>query len=177
MSSFSKFKKNVLGHQGLLDKFTCQESTVVISSDLNVFIDDELVCEAPSLEEARAYARSYIIHKKIVETVDSIIPEEKVVTLIKKYHNIDKITSTVVESYIDLASSNTFSLDPVINELKDNSIAGKLTYKLDDDSVVAINEDTYKMLSELVSDKYQIVEYMRKSKDNFMHVVKELKEE
>lgn len=177
MKSFAKFRSSVLEHQGLSDKFICHESDVAITSDFEVYIDDELVCEAQSLEEARTYARSYIEHKKIIEDIDSVIPEEKVVTLIKKYHNLDKVTTKIVESYIELASSDIFSLDPVIVELKETKIIGKYVYKLNDDSVVAISEDTQKMLSELLEDKYQIIEYMRKSKDNFMHIVRELKEQ
>lgn len=177
MKTFTKFRNTVLEHQGLSDKFICHESDVAITSNFEVYVDNELVCEAQSLEEARTYARNYIEHKKIIEDIDSIIPEEKVVTLIKKYHNLDKVTTKIVESYIELASSDTFSLDPVITELKETKITGKYVYKLDDDSIVAISEDTQRMLSELLEDKYQIIEYMRKSKVNFMHVIRELKEE
>jgi uncharacterized membrane protein YgaE (UPF0421/DUF939 family) len=106
------------------------------------------------------------------------VPEEKVVMLIKKHHNIDKITNNLVESYMELFSSNMFSIDPVITEIKQNSIelSGKLQYVLEDGTMIAINEHTQKRLFALLEDKYQIVEYMRKSKSNFMHVVKELKE-
>ena len=174
---FNTFRKSLLEQQDLTDKFICQDSEVAITSKLEVFIDDEMIFEAPSLEEARSYARNYISHKKVIEEIDSLIPEEKVVALIKKYHNLDKITSTIVESYIDLASSDTFSIDPVIAELKETTITGKYVYKLEDDSTVAINEETQQMLARLLEDKYQIIEYMRKNKDNFMHVVRELKEE
>jgi len=177
MKSFNKFRKSTLEQQGLSDRFVCQESVVGITSNFEVFIDDEMVSEAQSLEEARQYARSYLKHKDIIENIDLNIPEEKIVTLINKYHNVDKITSTIIESYIDLASSDIFSIDPVILELKENKIAGKYVYKLEDDSTVAISEDTQKMLSKLLEDKYQIIEYMRKSKDNFMHAIRELKEE
>jgi hypothetical protein len=177
MTRFNKFRKEMLTQQGLSDRFVCQESFVHITSKLEVLIDDELVGEAQSLEEAREYARNYIQHKKVIDNIDTLIPEEKVVNLIKKHHDLEKITSTIVESYIDLASSDTFSLDPVITELKETSITGKYTYKLEDDSIVAISEQTQQMLSDLLEDKYQIIEYMRKNKDNFMHVIRELKEE
>ena len=177
MTSFTEFRRGTLSKQGLADRFICQESSVFITSNLEVFIDDELIGEVQSLEEAREYARNYIEHKKVIDNIDSLIPEEKVVTLIKKYHNLDKITSTIVESYINLASSDTFSLDPVITELKETFITGKYTYKLEDESIVAISEQTHEMLCDLLEDKYQIIEYMRKNKDNFMRVVRELKEE
>ena len=177
MTTYSSFKSSVLDKQNLLDRFVCQEELVSITQDMEVYVGEELIVKAKNLEEAREYVRSYITHKKIIEEVDSHIPEEKIVTLIKKYHNIDKITSSLVESYKDLASSNLFTLDPVITELKTINIAGKYTYTLDDGSIIAISESTYDMLSEVLEDKYQIVEFMRKSKDNFMHVIKTLREE
>lgn len=178
MITFSKFKNDLYQEQKLVDRFVLESCHVLITEDLQIIVNDEYIGDAKSLEEARAYVRKYIEHKKIVETVDSLIPEEKVVSLIKQYHNIDKITSTLVESYIELASSNIFSLDPVVTAIKENSsqLPGKFEYELEDGNIVAINEKTHFTLSTLLEDKYQIIEYMRKSKDNFMHVVKELKE-
>jgi hypothetical protein len=178
MITFSKFKSNLFQEQDLIDRFVLEGCYVFITKDLQIIADEEYIGDAKSLEEARVYVRKYIEHKKIVETVDSLIPEEKVVNLIKQYHNIDKITSTLVESYIELASSNIFSIDPVVIAIKENSsqLPGKLEYELEDGSKIAISEDTQKRLSNLLEDKYQIVEYMRKSKDNFMYVIKELEE-
>ena len=102
--------------------------------------------------------------------------EEKIVSLIRKHHSIDRITDTLVESYIELASSNIFTIDPVIVEIKQktSSLPGKLEYTLEDGNTVAINEDTQKLLTTLLDDKYQIVEYMRESKENFMRIIKEV---
>lgn len=177
MISYTKFRSSMLNEQNLSDSFVYQEDNVRITKDLEVYVNEEFIGEFTVLEEARKYARSYINNIKLVEDIDSNIPEEKIVTLIKKYHNIDKITSTIVESYKDLASSNLFTLDPVIAELNQTNIAGKYTYTLEDDSVVAISEETYKMLSNLLEDKYQIIDFMRQNKENFMHVVRTLKEE
>lgn len=178
MITFSKFKKDLYQEQNLVDRFVLEDCHVFITKDLQIIADDQYIGDAKSLEEARVYVRKYIEHKKIVENVDSVIPEEKVVSLIKQFHNIDKITSTLVESYIELASSNIFSIDPVVTAIKENTsqLPGKLEYQLEDGSIVAINEKTHLRLSTLLEDKYQIVEYMRKSKNNFMHVIKELKE-
>lgn len=178
MIPYSKLKAKLHEEQNILDRFVLGEQHVFITKDLQIIVNEEYIGDAKSLEEARSYANKYIANKKIVEDHSSMIPEERVVALIKKYHNIDKITSNLVESYIELASSSIFSIDPVVTEIKQNSLelSGKLQYKLDDGSTVAISEDTHKRLSNLLEDKYKIVEYMRKSKDNFMHVVKELKE-
>lgn len=178
MIPFSKLKAKLYQEQNIIDRFVLGENHVFITKDLQIIVNEEYIGDAKSLEEARAYVNKYIANKKIVEDSHSLIPEERVVELIKKHHNIDKITSNLVESYIELASSSIFSIDPVVTEIKQNTLelSGKLQYTLEDGSIVAIGENTQKRLSNLLEDKYQIVEYMRKSKDNFMHVVKELKE-
>jgi predicted GNAT superfamily acetyltransferase len=85
----------------------------------------------------------------------------------------------LIESYISLASSKTFSVDPVVTGIRSlNSIGslieGKIDYVLEDGSSVAIDKDTQEILNSLLEDKYQLVEYMRESKQNFAHVVREL---
>ena len=57
---------------------------------------------------------------------------------------------------------------------KSSSVPGKIEHNLDDGSVVAIDEDTQTKLNTLLEDKYQIVEYMRESKENFMRIIKEV---
>lgn len=178
MTTYSKLKAKLHQEQHIIDRFVLGESRVVITKDLQIIINQTHIGDADDLEEARAYAHKYIANTKIVESISSMIPEERVVALIKKHHNINKITTNLVESYVELVSSNMFSIDPVVTEIKQNSVEvpGKFQYVLEDNSIVAISEHTQKRLSTLLEDKYQIVEYMRKSKDNFMHVIKELKE-
>ena len=174
MNNFSKLRSKLNEQLGIADRFICDDSVVVISKDLQISVDEEYIGDAKSLEEARTYARSYIANKNIVEDI-KLIPEEKVVTLIKKHHNIEKVTDTLVESYIELASSNIFSIDPVVTDLKERSnsnFVGKLEYTLNDGNTVAINEDTQLVLNSLLKDKYNVVEYMRESKTNFMRIIK-----
>lgn len=45
---------------------------------------------------------------------------------------------------------------------------------LNDGNSVVINEETQNLLNALLEDKYQIVEYMRESKQNFMRIIKEV---
>ena len=178
MNNFSKLRSKLNEQLGIADRFICDDSVVVISKDLQISVDEEYIGDAKSLEEARTYARSYIANKNIVEDI-KLIPEEKVVTLIKKHHNIEKVTDTLVESYIELASSNVFSVDPVVTDLKERSNSnfyGKLEYTLNDGNIVAINEDTQLVLNSLLQNKYDIIDYMRESKENFMHVISKLKE-
>jgi hypothetical protein len=179
MLTLQKFKNNLLEQSGLLDSYIYREAAVAIGKDYKIYINEDTIdVELKSLEEARNYAKTVIDTRIILQDVNALMPEEKVANIVRKYHDIQKITDTLVESYLELASSNIFSVDPVITEMKQNTsyFTGKLEYRLDDGSIVAIDEDTQHLLNDLLSDKYQIVEYMRESKNNFMHVLKELGE-
>jgi hypothetical protein len=163
----------------VLESFTYGKNkfSVKITEDFSVFINDEKhEQEFSSLEEAKKYCKDHITTLEILEDIDLTIPENKVASYIKKHYNIEKITDTLVESYIELASSNIFTIDPVVLEMKLNSslIAGKLDYTLEDKSVVAISESTQNKLNMLMRDRADVVQYMRESKENFMRVVKEI---
>ena len=178
MLTLSKLKSNITEATGILDSFIYQDEHVVIFKDLSIYVNEELVqSNVKTLEEASSYIKKYIDNSKLLEKVDTLIPEEKIANLVRKYHSIEKITDTLVESYIELVSSNIFSIDPVITEIKQSTtsnFAGKLEYKLNDGNIVAIDEDTQRLLNKLLEDKYQIIEYMRESKENFMRIIKEV---
>jgi len=179
MLSFSSLRKNLCQMTNVLESFTYgkNKSSVKIAEDFSVFINDEKHEQKfSSLEEAKKYCKDHITTLEILEDIDLTIPENKVASYIKKHYNIEKITDTLVESYIELASSNIFTIDPVVLEMKLNSslIAGKLDYTLEDKSVVAISESTQNKLNMLMRDRADVVQYMRESKENFMRVVKEI---
>jgi hypothetical protein len=178
MLTLQKFKHNLFENCGLLDRYVYREDLVTIDKNHEIYINYEpLNVEVKNLEEARSYANTVIDTRIILQNSNTLIPEEKIANIVRKYHNIDRITDTLIESYLELASSNIFSVDPVISEMKQNSshFVGKLEYKLNDGSIIAINEDTQYFLNHLLKDKYEIIEYMRESKDNFMYALKELR--
>ena len=165
MITLTKLKKNLSESCGYLDSFVYQDNRVVITSDLKVSINEEILeVEFKNLEEAREYSKSYINNSIILKDIDAVIPEEKIVNLISKYHDSIKITDKIVESYVDLASSNLFTVDPVVAAIKERTaveFSGKFEYKLNDGSTVAINEDTQDTLNNLLQNKPEIVDYMR----------------
>lgn len=137
-----------------------------------------------TLEEARKYIKAdYDTHQragKIAEDTYQEISENTVANIIKEHHDI-KVTDTLIESYIDLASSKIFTIDPIVQKIRslnklDEIIENKLHYKLNDDNIVAINETTQEQLNNLLADQKEIVEYMRDSKENFFYVVDKIKE-
>lgn len=175
---FSELRNDLFESLGVADAYICYDRKVRIGKDLSIMIEGlKIDSEVESLEEARLYAKKYIENQKLLEDINTTVPEEKVAHYIRKYHNVDKITDTLVESYIELASSNLFTVDPVVTSIKERdavTFSGKLEYKLNDGTVVAINEDTQQTLNNLLQNHNDIVEYMRESKENFMHVLREI---
>lgn len=118
--------------------------------------------------------------EEVTKEIYEEIPSAKVVDIIKEYHDV-KVTDTLIESYLELASSNIFSVDPVICELRkynklDRLIEGKLNYTLNDGSVIAIDESTQDYLNKLLHNQNEIIEYMQESKSNFLYVLERIEE-
>jgi len=137
-----------------------------------------------TIEEARKHIKEdYDTHQlaeKITKETYQEISENTVASIIKEYHDI-KVTDTLIESYIELASSNIFTLDPVVQNIRclnklDRIVEGKLHYVLADNSTVAINEDTQDILNKLLGNQKDIIEYMRESKENFFNVLEQIEE-
>jgi len=118
------------------------------------------------------------LKEEVVKETYEEIPDTKVAEIIKEYHDV-KVTDTLIETYLELASSNIFSVDPVICELRkynklDRLIEGKVHYILQDESIVAISEATQERLNKLLQGKTEIIEYMREGKTNFLHALEKL---
>lgn len=150
-------------------------------SNGKITIDGEKT-DFTDLEEARQYVKTQQHTKTIEEQVKTElyedIPDNKIANIIKEHHDI-KVTDTLIESYIELASSKLFTVDPVVLEIRnlnkfDKLIEGKIDYKLADGTIIAINESTQNKLVELFKDEQEIIEYMRESKDNFIDVLKQI---
>lgn len=132
-----------------------------------------------TIEEARHYVKQQYVSNKLEEQATKELYEElsekTIANIINEHHNI-KVTDTLIESYKELASSNIFSVDPVVHQIRslnklDRLVENKLNYTLEDGSIVAINEQTQENLNKLLQNQNEIIEYMRESKDNFMHVL------
>ena len=108
------------------------------------------------------------------------LSDKTIANIIREHHDI-KVTDTLVESYKELASSTIFSVDPVVHQIRslnklDRLVEGKLHYVLEDETIVAISETTQELLNKLLQNHTDVVEYMRESKQNFMHVLTKLEE-
>jgi len=156
---------------------------IEMTADHVVLIDKELT-DFANLEEAREYLKTKYNTKTLEEQIKTEayddISNNKIAKIIKEYHDI-RVTDTLIESYIELASSKLFTIDPVVQEIRslnklDKLIEGKIDYKLADGSIIAINEDTQEQLNNLLDNQQEIIEHMRESKENFINVLKQLGE-
>lgn len=162
------------------EQFVYGDHKVVLTRDMHIAIDGARISQQfDTIEEAKAFAKASINNSKLVQEVKNI-PEQMVVNFIRKHHESVKITNQLIESYSSFAAQKIFTLDPVIVEMKKydvNTFQNKLEFCLEDGSKIAIDESTHDKLCELFEDKYNIIEYMRESKENFMHIIKQLEEE
>jgi hypothetical protein len=136
--------------------------------------------EFSSLEEVKRYIDiqedASLVRNQIYENIS----DTQVATIIKKHNSDIRVTNQLVESYIQAASSKSFTVDPIILEMRqsnklDNLIEGKIVFKLDDGKQMALSEDTVNKIASLLnksSDKDEIVEHMRQSQENFFSVLK-----
>ena len=175
MKSFQSLLEKIKESSDVLENLKYRGESVTITRDLNILINEENVGSAKTLEEAKQYAYKYVDLKSQAE-VDNYIPEHIIVNTISKHHNVTKVTDTLIESYNQLISSSEYTIDPVVNELKKQSSLGKYEFYLKDGNRVSISEETQKKLTSLLKDKYDIVEYMKESIDNFKQVVREIRD-
>lgn len=177
---YGKFLKTLTGNEARVHSYG---HIIEQTSNGKILIDGEKT-GFTDLEEARQYIKTQQYTKTIEEQVKTElyedIPDNKIANIIKEHHDI-KVTDTLIESYIELASSKLFTVDPVVLEIRnlnklDKLIEGKIDYKLADGTIIAINESTQDKLTELFQDQQEIIEHMRESKENFIDVLKQIGE-
>lgn len=178
---YGQFIKTIKGTD-VVESVSSFGHTIELKTDGIVSIDNN-VTQFKTLEEAREYIKNQTISEKLeVQISNEIydeISEHRIAQIIKEYHDI-KVTDTLIESYIDLASSKVFTIDPVVYDIRklnklDTVVEGKVHYELNDGSVVAISKPTQETLNKLLQNHTDVVEHMRESKENFMRVVEQIK--
>lgn len=166
----------------IVDKFKKSQSDVsykhhkISIRESNIFVDDQLIAEDyESNLDPIVYAKSYVDSLLVLEN-SSIISDDYLVSLIYEHHSA-KVTDTIVEAYKELILSEQFTLDLVVLDIKQSmsSISNKIEFVLEDNTRVAISESTKNKLLQLENvDKYKLVDYMKKSKENFYKVVEQV---
>lgn len=176
---FNQFKSKLNGHE--IKSHMYSYGHLIEQTEDSILIDG-VSTEFTSLEEARQYIKQNNISEQLEEEISKELYEEinetKIASIIKEHHDI-KVTDTIIESYIDLASSKVFTLDPVVEDIRtlnkfDKLIEGKLDFQLNDGSLVAINENTLEQINNILGDHSDVIEFMRESKENFINVIEQL---
>lgn len=179
---YGKFIKSIQGTD-VVENVSSFGHTIRKFSDGSVFIDN-IHTDYECVEEARSYLKNKAYSEKLERQIQDELYEElsynKIATIIRENYNV-KVTDTLIESYLELASSKLFTLDPVVYEIRklnklDVVVEGKIHYELSDGSVVAIDNDTQDILNNLLQQHNDVVEYMRECKENFLYVIGKIKE-
>lgn len=179
---FNEFSRKLSG-DNIIEQSRSYGHLIEKLDDSTIYIDKKKT-QFSSIEEARNYIKQKYYSNNIEEQVKTEIyvdlSYDKIADIINKHHKV-KITDTLIESYVDLASSKLFTLDPVVYDLRrlnklDTLIEGKQEYKLKDNSIVAINNSTYNELNRLFAAHSDVIDYMKETKQNFMKVLKQIGE-
>ena len=151
---FNQFKSKLNGYNIQSSLYSYGH---LIEQTEDAILIDGISTEHTTLEEARQYIKQTNIaehlEEEIAKELYEDISENKIANIIKEHHDI-KVTDTIIESYIGLASSKVFTLDPVVEEIRtlnklDKLIEGKLDFHLNDGTTVAINESTYNQINNI----------------------------
>lgn len=148
-----------------------------------------LIDRKPTLFKTTEHAREYIKQDRIQESIQKEIQQEmyeeisdnKIVGIIREHYQDVKITDTLIESYVQLASSKLFNIDPVSHDIRkinklDNLVENRLDFKLNDGSSIIISEHTYQRINNIFGDHEDVIKYMRESVENFLNVVDQIED-
>lgn len=159
-------------------------STITETIDGYVLVDG-VMTDFGSLEEAKENIRQQAIQEDIQKKIQQDLYEEmshnKIADIIKEHYGDVKVTDTLVESYVELASSKIFTLDPVAHAISefnkmDCIVEGRFNYILDDGTSVIITEETYQRINNIFGKYPDVIKHMRSSVENFLSVVDQLEE-
>lgn len=137
-----------------------------------------------SLEEVVDSFKQQRIQEEIQQEIQSELYEEMsdnvIADIIKTHHKV-KVTDTLIESYVELASSKLFTTDPVAHDIRkynklDQVLEGRFDYQLNDGSTMIITEETQSRINNVFGQHQDVIEYMRESKDNFLDVLNQLED-
>lgn len=160
---------------------SCYGRTIVESVDNKIFINNELT-HYKSLEEAKQHIKNELIQESVYQEIQEDIyynlSYNTVANIIKEHSDI-KITNTLIESYVDLASAKSLTTDSIVQSIRrlnklDHLIEGKLDYTLNDGSVVIISPELQEKINILFDMHQDVIEYMNEDRDNFLDVINQL---
>lgn len=152
----------------------CYGFTIVETVD-GIFIDG-IHTDLTNLEEAKQYIKNQLVQESIVNQIRTEeLSLNTVADIITRHHDI-RVTDTLIESYIDLASSKIFTIDPVVRDIKNNNkldevLSNHYEYILEDGSKILVSNEMLQLINNTLGKHADVIEHMRESKNNFFHVL------
>lgn len=178
---FQQVNSGLVGSQVVSNHY-CFEHIIQSTAD-GVILVDRCKTDYESLEEAVANIKQQRLSKQLEEEIYQEqyleISDNKIVDIIKQYHNDIRVTDTLLESYVELASSKRFTVDNVALDIRslnkiDRLIENKIDIHLDDGFIIAISEQLHRSINNIFAGHLDVVEYMQSSKDNFLDVLNQI---
>ena len=117
--------------------------------------------------------------KAIKEEIFRATPQHIIAEVIEKNYPNARITEQLIDSYLDIALTEEFTLDECVHQVRRlnpfSDVNNRICFTLEDNSRIAISEETFVVLQETIN--IDTVAFMRKSVSNFLEVVNILEEE
>lgn len=184
---FSKFL-NLIEHKAsgleIETQTTCYGHLVQQTTE-GVVLLDRAETLFGSIDEAVKHIKQQMmqeeIQKQIQHDIYDEMPDITVADIIKEHHQGVRVTDTLIESYVELASSKLFTADLVAQDIRklnklDCVVEGRIDYILNDGSKIVITEGAQEKINKLFGQHSDVVEYMRESVDNFLTVLNQIEE-
>jgi len=169
---------------GIVESTTCFGHSIQEAVTGEIFIDRSPT-SFTSLDEARDFIKQQRIRDQLQEEIQqqqyAEISSKKIVDIIKQYHANVKVTDTLIESYVELASSGLFTTDPVATDIRQINksmrlIESHVDFKLDDGTVIVISEQLQRKLNNIFAGHSDVVDFIRSDKDTFLGILNQIED-
>lgn len=184
---FKQFSRNIYSEalqQNVVEHVSSRGHAIHLTEQ-GVYIDGQL-SEFSTIQQALDFVKEendrFDIHEEISRELYEDMPDVKIASLINEHHgDYVKVTDKLVEAYVSLAAAKTFTTDPVIRDIRninkiDRIHESYVDFILNDGSSIAITEQVYNKINNIIGEHQDIVNYMRESKDNFIKVLNQIEE-
>jgi hypothetical protein len=168
--------------EDITETVTCFGHLIQEAVTGKIFVDRSPTSFA-SLDEAKDFIKQQKIREELQEEIQqeqfSNISSKKIVDIIKQHYVGVKVTDTLVESYVELASSGLFTLDPIALDIRNINKSSRLIeshidFKLDDGTVVVISEQLQHKLNNIFAGHSDVVSHIRSDRDTFLGILKQI---
>ena len=175
---FSRKMKETICESEILEESIFMGHNIILTES-GVFVDLKM-SEASCMEEAYQLIEQSILAEELYQEIVEDLSDAQVADIIREHHDV-RVTDTLVESYLELASSKLFTVDEVVRDIRNiadvhRSIHNKVDFVLNDGSQIAITEDTLNRINNIFGQDADVIDYMRESTDNFLSVFDQIEE-